>query len=880
MLLCSDLGDANRRIWFSIPLGFAYLACLTLSRFDGRTELVPCRAFEERESDLVTLRSSLDQPPAMPILPTPACLAGIPHQASSLGHGGTGSPSSCPASGKASVTNLYEAWVRNPLICNLIRYPSTAGSAVRALQLLPHIMEPMLMNASNTSCETFTIQEICIARAGLFNSLQKIYPSARSNKLGQALKLLITFPRYLIKALLAKHSRRSFIWSTWWFESKLPLLSSALPHEAKLVNEEFLLDPRIRSIQPLFRGCHQLVELACFFGVDLTKEAAGFLDTGLKVEAAGKMIDCSRLLHTMSQFLNILAQLDTLGYQEYRPSLKGTSGGDSINLRLLTRMCRAFQVDGDELAMEPDDISGRSGSMLTNAVHSLQYGLGLFWSAHLALAVTSNGLDQTGTAGTSIRQMFVHLEGVLNTRFCQWLPKYAAGCPSNSRWVDACGSPKEVGEAIFESCRFLEITAPPPAPLICQPDKLFEDCWGADFRSQSMAPPLKTSIVDLPELHKEHVMRLDLEHYYMKVQPDLEATLLELLHLDRQRTSVNCASNLSELMFRILVGLQQLEERKTSQSYHQQAGPIVVSCSYDFLSFRTAWRTLETWGWSREEVPMLSDSVNLAQPILAALTKHGKKVKLVHITLVSSVTQLAMTPEELKAILKAAREAKAVVLLDACQAFCNIEYDFGQIVDGALGDVFILGSCVKHARSLEGVGWCAFDPCNSIQKLLPSGWCANLSVLNFPMHDPGMPEPRECLTGGTVANAVHAEFFVKQQRYLLDSGISVAAIGRRVQSLHQLFLARLAANDAGLCRAGQVVGWKRRQAQPAAQSKVLVLDCSQGHLAADLLAVRLQEHGFRVDARHGRYLRLGFDLCHSEANVAALADAILCLLDS
>eukprot|EP00419_Tripos_fusus_P061072 CAMPEP_0172927208 /NCGR_PEP_ID=MMETSP1075-20121228/217080_1 /TAXON_ID=2916 /ORGANISM="Ceratium fusus, Strain PA161109" /LENGTH=585 /DNA_ID=CAMNT_0013788427 /DNA_START=472 /DNA_END=2229 /DNA_ORIENTATION=- len=569
----------------------------------------------------------------------------------------------------------------------------------------------------------------------------------------------------------------------------------------------------------------------------------------------------------MSQVLNVLAQLDTRAYQEYRPSLKGTSGGDSINLRLLTRLCRGFQVDGDKLTVVGDDISRHTEEILLNAVHSLQYSLGLFWSAHLALAVTSNGLDATGTAGTSVREMFVHLESVLDTKFSQWVPRYAATCPPNSHWIDASGKPKEVGEAIFASSNLQEVPVPAPCSLLSQPDKLFDDCWSTTFLSQSMAPPLKTSMLGMDEMGRRHIARLDLEYHYCCVLPEFKETVLRILHLDQQKAAVNTGANLSELMFKIFVGLQQ------NMSPYGQKIPVVVSASTDFLSFRAAWRMLERWGWLRAEVLVSVDTLEIAQPILDAIQLHEHDVRLVHITAVSSVWQLSYTEKELMDVIAAARRIGAVVVIDVCQAFCNIEYDFGRILQGNLEDVFIVGSCIKHGRSLEGVGWCAYDPKNSFSKELPSGWCADLTMLNFPMHEPEMKDMGTRLEGGTVANAVHTELFIKQQRLMQDMGLSITAVNQRVQTLQAHFLACLGNDANGSTAFGRVIGWRRRLLHPQARSKVLVIECMHG-VSSEKLQAKLAELGFRCDSRHGKFLRLGFDLCHTEANVLCLADAI------
>jgi len=307
---------------------------------------------------------------------------------------------------------------------------------------------------------------------------------------------------------------------------------------------------------------------------------------------------------------------------------------------------------------------------------------------------------------------------------------------------------------------------------------------------------------------------------------------------------VSMGGNLSEHMLRILVALQKVSKK----------GSVVVSGSADFLSFRAAWLT--------------SDSLDLALPVIAAIKKHGRKVRLVHVTAVSSVYQYAFTQHELVAIVDAANSVGAVVLIDVCQSFCNIEYDFDKITKGSK-DVFILGSCVKHARSLEGVGWCAFNPESSLRENLPSGWCADLSMLNYPMHDPDFKEMRTRLDGGTVANAVHAEFFVEQQQYLLQNGLSTRVVNDRVWRLQNLFMSQLGVDADGQADFCRVEGWCRRQAYPEARSKVLVLDC---------LTSQLRDLGFRVDSRHDRFLRIGFDLCHTEANVIGLADAISSLV--
>ncbi|CAE7344426.1 TEF3 [Symbiodinium sp. CCMP2456] len=758
--------------------------------------------------------------------------------------------SRCPAAqGGEPGANLYEAWVRNSLAKRVTMAPDIGGRALCSLQLLQHVLEPMVKCASVTSSEHFTVQEICLTQANFFRCLQQIYPNIKATLIVRCWKLLCTLPSVLVKALRAPPAWRPFFWSSWFWMASLPLRTRQLPAEAEEINVESNQDPRIATIQPLFRGCHQLVEIACRFALDRAASAAE------EEKPAKALMEGAQLLQAMAQVLNILAQLDVCAYQEYRPALKGTSGGDSIALRQLTRLCRSLQVTGDEMR-----VRGSAGRDLLNAVHSFQYGIGLFWSAHLGLAVTSNGIDTTGTAGLSIRQMFVHLESVLNSRFSQWIPRFAAGCPTQSKWVWLAGAAKEVGEAIFDSLGCEAVPPPLPTPSKDGPEKLFEDRWSRDFRSFSMAPPLKAELVNSQQLFIDHISRLDLGYFYSQVLPEFRDTVRDLLHLD-SRAAIGTSANLSESLSRVLLALAQ-RERHLSDS----GDCVVISGSADFLSIRSLWRILAHANWKRVEVEQSGD--DQAAPFLEAIEQRARNVRLVHVTAVSSVGQIAMTSSELKAIVMAARAVGAAVIVDICQAFCNIDYDFASIMGGELGDVFLMGSCMKHGRSLEGLGFCAFDPASSLRPWLSPGWCADLSAIQTPMEDPELADAFGAMEGGTVANAVHTELFVKQQRYLHKSGMGVKAINRYVLHLQESFLSRLGVSLEGETIAGEVVGWTRRQNDEV--SKALTLRSGR----ASQLAQALQEKGFQCDSRHGSYLRLGFDICHSEADAVALADAV------
>lgn len=95
-----------------------------------------------------------------------------------------------------------------------------------------------------------------------------------------------------------------------------------------------------------------------------------------------------------------------------------------------------------------------------------------------------------------------------------------------------------------------------------------------------------------------------------------------------------------------------------------------------------------------------------------------------------------------------------------------------------------------------------------------------------------------------------------------------SAINQYVLHLQESFLSRLGVSLEGETIAGEVVGWTRRQKDEV--SKALTLRSDR----ASQLAQALQEKGFQCDSRHGSYLRLGFDICHSEADALALADAL------
>lgn len=760
--------------------------------------------------------------------------------------------SRCPAAqGGEPGANLYEAWVRNSLAKRVTMAPDIGGRALCSLQLLQHVLEPMVKCASVTSSERFTVQEICLTQANFFRCLQQIYPNIKATLIVRCWKLLCTLPSVLVKALRAPPAWRPFFWSSWFWMASLPLRTRRLPAEAEEINVESNQDPRIATIQPLFRGCHQLVEIACRFALDRAASAAE------EEKPAAALMEGAQLLQAMAQVLNILAQLDVCAYQEYRPALKGTSGGDSIAPRQLTRLCRSLQVTGDDAFRA----RGSEGRDLLNAVHSFQYGIGLFWSAHLGLAVTSNGIDTTGTAGLSIRQMFVHLESVLNSRFSQWIPRFAAGCPKQSKWVWLAGAAKEVGEAIFDSLGCEAVPPPLPTPSKDGPEKLFEDdCWTRDFRSFSMAPPLKAELVNSQQLFIDHISRLDLGYFYSQVLPEFRDAVRDLLHLD-SRAAIGTSANLSESLCRVLLALAQREKHLSDSG-----DCVVISGSADFLSIRSLWRILAHANWKRVEVEQSGG--DQAAPFLEAIEHRARNVRLVHVTAVSSVGQIAMTSSELKAIIMAARAVGAAVIVDICQAFCNIDYDFASILCGQLGDVFLMGSCLKHGRSLEGLGFCAFDPASSLRPWLSPGWCADLSAIQTPMEDPELADAFGAMEGGTVANAVHTELFVKQQRYLHKSGMGVKAINQYVLHLQESFLSRLGVSLEGETIAGEVVGWTRRQKDEV--SKALTLRSDR----ASQLAQALQEKGFQCDSRHGSYLRLGFDICHSEADALALADAL------
>lgn len=79
--------------------------------------------------------------------------------------------------------------------------------------------------------------------------------------------------------------------------------------------------------------------------------------------------------------------------------------------------------------------------------------------------------------------------------------------------------------------------------------------------------------------------------------------------------------------------------------------------------------------------------------------------------------QASLSAPELRRILDAVPE-EIPICFDITQSLCNVPINWGEVIRGHEGRVFLLGSFVKHGRCGEGVGFLVHPESAAAQVLI------------------------------------------------------------------------------------------------------------------------------------------------------------------
>jgi selenocysteine lyase/cysteine desulfurase len=322
-----------------------------------------------------------------------------------------------------------------------------------------------------------------------------------------------------------------------------------------------------------------------------------------------------------------------------------------------------------------------------------------------------------------------------------------------------------------------------------------------------------------------------------EVYTEAQAHVARILDLPDPATVV-FAPNTHELVMRILSAWD---------------GPIdVLTTDGEFHSFRRQSRRLEEAGRARvERVPVEPFATFGERFAEAAAGWQG------HLVYVSQVFyDSGFVVPGLTEIVEAVPDPETVVIVDGYHGFMARPTDLAAIA----GRAFYLGGGYKYAMSGEGVCF-AHCPPGYVPHPVDTGWFAGFDELEA--SDAGRPvsypDDGRRLLGGTL-DPTGLYRFCAVMGWLLDLGVTVDDIHRRVVARQQEFLARLEEDGSPLLAA------LVPDRSVVERGNFLIFRLPE----APALFEALDEAGVITDLRGDR-LRIGFGLYHDPEDVDELA---------
>jgi|GEM_PF-4083277 len=670
---------------------------------------------------------------------------------------------------------------------------------------------------------------------------------------------------------------------------RLPLVSKSPSIDEATLLDHVVFDQKpgkisseFKGIEVYFRGLHQISEVGFWVQRQLLK----FYNSADLLEDKCTSLHCmARMADRLSESIMCLKHLNITDYARYRPAISGTSGAGSRQLKFLQSQlepisrefydtCKAVlggSQDQDRknqaklILAQPDQY--KDLYIHLQALHDFETAYVNFWAQHAILAATTLGIGSKGTQDMEVSSLFRRVEYMLKkSPLLQAVSEFGIECVDQSeRLFEHNVDGRRVGHAVAERLNKVE-----HALIQSQSwsEKSYYHRWFESdavpdlneylhFETFGMGLPVVFAlrVVEQTEALRHANGNQSWQHYFTNSVPHFQSTLKNVLGLSDSQYQVTEGANTTEFLFRLMSALPG-------------DNPHIKTTNREFLAADRVFRSCPD---QVDFIPVPSREDYLKQ-VLSGLEQQPD---LMFISQVYSNFQWTLSERELRSIVDAC-QSKTQLVIDITQGLCNLPTSWGKVLQEK-PNVFLLGSCIKHARAGEGVGFLVHHPDNQLAMPAASGWTANLAGLstgqNLTPKGQLAFDPGGQWRGGTPANHAHLELFSQTWDAVFASGETLQSLHGYVQKLTRSFLAGLTEHDVSVISAAQLLNTDQMIRAPDAFSNTLVFKTDKAQqLQEYLAALDIYCDAKTIDGE--QYLRLGFGIEHGQAQVNKLIQAL------
>ena len=617
----------------------------------------------------------------------------------------------------------------------------------------------------------------------------------------------------------------------------------------------------------------------------------------------------------LSNNMRLFCSMDAIAYSEYRVTLTGTSGADSIMLRrlkaqtslLLHRLPWRFKEQDMPQVYNPHTAPTGLYGLMESTRELLRAASG-FWLEHFNLAANTIGLSTEGSQGVPVDHLISFaVRGLYASPLLRLISDFAAQhqketAAENIMTVKYAQGTRRLGATIApyagDNAQILTDVVLDTGKkylldlFILSPVQVIsKDLSSADlspYRDWFDMPPSQfnmyfnnhgvgrrfllaegSAINTVRRVNSKGVAYMEV--IYMERFPEAQSIVFKHFGINAENGwQLTMGSSVTEFLLRLL-STPYLEER-------QKTAPVVVTTDNEFVTVKRGMASFQhyrNFEWVQAHVD--EDMDDLSTSMVAAIQAAGDRLSLVCFAACLSNRHLTFAPSEIMAIVAAVPETVPIII-DLAQHAFNVPMQWGDIL-GQRKNVYLVGSCVKYGRGGEGLGFMVHPFHGLLAKPVLSGWTSYLTGLDHSVITDGAGELAFDAglewQGGTPVNFVNLEI-------LINSWDAVSRSLETLQSLHAYTMgltdwftenlkALLPANSSL-----RVYGEKRRVLHRDHASSTLVLVDMTG---LQKLHEHLVSKNVVLDCREHHYIRIGFGIEHGLKDVQELLRLILSYYD-
>lgn len=604
-----------------------------------------------------------------------------------------------------------------------------------------------------------------------------------------------------------------------------------------------------------------------------------------------QMLVFTKVWEKLAGNICLLSKMETGSYAAYRQSILGTSGAESVRLRklhsIMLSLCNEMPKelrtqDGFKYALfeHPRDILLNH---LLTSIRELQASTNDFWLKHFSLVMNTIGFIK-GSQGLPVEKLLgyatdsmmsdgslISVVSEVGNYYAKFPDAYEVLIDSNTRIVGKSifahvkdrfkiqkeySLPKRTPSFLLDYFELRDLE--PNDSLVSPYSKWFDIGQNLDFQTHSFGKPLNIFSQSIQKT-TERLATLGNSFwqtfFYDRIS-QFKNILFRILDI-QDGFSVNLEANVTNLINRLLSSLDQ-----------DKSCNILIT-NEEFL---TVTRIIDSKviyrNYNKTEVKISPDSTNIAHDICLAFSSKGN-IDIVIISQVFSNLQISLTEFELEEIFEHI-PSNIPIIIDITQGFCNVSINWGRILAGRK-NVYLVGSCVKYARSTSGLSFLLFPSEGGIlSNPKETGWCAYLSGLEMSKSTNFAGEilyDKEFQWfGGTPANVFALELFINSWDAILRKRENINSMNLYVGELHKYFLDLIG-------KKFDVIGQSRRNKYDKYSSSCLVLGTTSAQIAQWLQAAKSEKIYF--DQRKNKFIRLGFGINHGFNEVKKLSEFLL-----